>query len=147
MYGCPRVPRIEKLDDLEIPPAYWGQQEKSCPACRRTILAAALRCRHCGTIFASAAPQNQAQFRARSELAGRLPTAKRISIWMLVLGLIPFTAPIAAVLGAVWYAERREEIEALPAVNRAMCKIAVAVAATQTAVIILATLLYALLRA
>src|SRR5512138_2081358 len=53
IYGCAQVPATEGRAALEIPAAYWGQEEKPCPACGRQILAAAVRCRHCGATFAS----------------------------------------------------------------------------------------------
>src|SRR5258708_3398411 len=50
-YGCASAPATEKLTELEVPPSYWGKDEKECPACHNVIQAAALRCKHCGTVF------------------------------------------------------------------------------------------------
>src|SRR5580704_8067573 len=57
-YGCASAPTPEKLSDLEVPPSFWGQSEKECPACHNRIQAAALRCRHCGAVFSTAQPQH-----------------------------------------------------------------------------------------
>ena len=62
VYGCPQVPPTEKLDTLEVPMAYWGQEHKNCPVCGTQMLAAATRCRSCGTTFDSAAPTDRDQF-------------------------------------------------------------------------------------
>ena len=43
------MPLQKKLDTLEVPMAYWGQEHKNCPVCGTQMLAAATRCRSCGT--------------------------------------------------------------------------------------------------
>src|SRR6266487_1589138 len=77
VYGCSQVPVVEKRQAIEIPMSYWGQENKQCPSCKREILAAAVRCRHCGATFESARPQDAEAFRQRNELSGRLPTVRR----------------------------------------------------------------------
>src|SRR5881394_3850802 len=62
VYGCTQVPKTEHRDRLEIPVSYWGQEHKNCPVCQTQILAAAVRCRVCGTNFASARPQDANEF-------------------------------------------------------------------------------------
>src|ERR1700689_4080854 len=57
-YGWPQVSPAEGRVALEIPAAYWGQEEKPCPRCKRQILAAAVRCRHCGATFSSSRPED-----------------------------------------------------------------------------------------
>jgi len=55
VYGCARMPQTVKDGNPSVQPAsYWGQDEKVCPQCSKKIKVAALRCRHCGTIFESA---------------------------------------------------------------------------------------------
>ena len=142
VYGCSHVPATEHLDSLEVPASYWGQEEKACPVCNRTILAAALRCRHCGAMFSSAKPQNNATFRARAAFERRRPALRRTATWVLVLGILPCTALPAALFGSIWYARHREEINALPALNNALCKLGVGVAIGQTTLMIVVTLLY-----
>ena len=144
MYGCSQAPETEHLDTLEIPAAHWGQDEKACPVCRRTILAAAIRCRYCGSTFASAEPENAATYQARAAAELAQPALRRTGIWLLVLGIVPCTAPVAAILGLLWYARRRREIDTLPTLHNAMCKFGVGVAVGQTALMLVLTVLYGL---
>src|SRR5579872_4876548 len=72
VYGCAQVPAIEKRQAIEIPVSYWGQENKKCPSCGNEILAAAVRCRHCGTVFQSARPQESDEFRHRTAVSERL---------------------------------------------------------------------------
>jgi hypothetical protein len=142
LYGCARAPRPEGLDALEIPVSYWGQDRKTCPVCDGTILAAALRCRHCGATFQSARPEDHAAYVERARLATDEESARRKSIWLLVFALLPCTAPIAAVVGLAWYFPRRETVRALPGVTRAMCQIAMLVAVVQTVLAVVLAVLY-----
>ena len=59
VYGCSQVPPTEHRQNIEIPVSYWGREKKPCPVCGTEILAAALRCRNCGTTFESALPPRQ----------------------------------------------------------------------------------------
>jgi hypothetical protein len=146
VYGCSHVPPTEHLDSLEIPAAYWGREEKPCPVCDQTILAAALRCRHCGATFASAKPEDRSAYRSRAVSEQKQPTLKRTGTWILVLGLIPCTAALAAIVGSLWYVRNRRDIQALPALHAALCKVGVGVAVGQTAMLIVVTLLYGMFR-
>src|SRR5690242_14592696 len=67
VYGCSQVPATEGRATLEIPAAYWGQENKPCPSCRQQILAAAVRCRHCGATFSSSRPEDAGEFRKHEE--------------------------------------------------------------------------------
>jgi hypothetical protein len=143
IYGCGQAPPTEHLEDIEIPVSFWGKEEKQCPLCRQTILAAAVRCRHCGATFASAAPEAAGQYRQRTQIEQSLPGVRRAGVWLLVFSMITCTAPVAAIVGAFWYLGNREKINALPALHAALCKIALAVAVGQTALVVLMGLLYA----
>jgi hypothetical protein len=111
---------------------HWGQTDKQCPSCHNVILAAALRCRHCGSVFNTARPQAAGEFQAQRGLEGDLPKLGKKAIWLLVFSILPFTATLAAVFGGIWYWLNRERISALPAQQRAMARIALIVAIVQT---------------
>lgn len=146
VYGCPEVPAVESRSAIEIPVSYWGQENKNCPKCGREILAAAVRCRHCGATFESARPQDAEEFQQRNELSERLPAAKRTVVWLFIFNVLTCLAPIGAVWGLIWYPSHREEIRALPAIYGALCKIGLAVGIGQTVALVLLTLLYSLVR-
>lgn len=146
VYGCPQVPPVEKRQAMEIPVSYWGQENKQCPKCRQVILAAAVRCRHCGATFGSARPQEAEEFRQRTEMAERLPSIRRTVLWIFVFSVLPCLAPIGAIWGAVWYPAHREDVRALPTLYGALCKIGLGVATGQTVALVLLTLLFSLVR-
>ena len=132
-YGCPQAPPTEPLSTLEVPVSYWGKEEKPCPMCGQTILAAAVVCRFCGTTFASARPETAGDLHRRASLQVRLPRIRTHAIWLLIFSLVPCTAPLVTVVGAIWYHHHRSEIRELPGTSAAICKMAVGVAVGQTA--------------
>lgn len=144
VYGCSQVPVVEKRQALEIPVSYWGQENKQCPSCGREILAAALRCRHCGAIFESARPQATAEFQQRTALAQRLPAAHRAVIVWFVLCLVPGLALVGAVGTLIWRPTHREDLRALPSFYAALSLIGLIVAIGQTLAEVLVTLLFSL---
>ncbi len=147
VYGCSQAPAVESRRAIEIPMSYWGQENKNCPKCGQQILAAAVRCRHCGTTFESARPQEAEEFRQRADLAQRLPIAKRTVTILFILSVIPCLAPIGAIWGFIWLATHREELRALPSLYSALCKIGLGVAIGQTVIMVLMTVLFAVMRA
>jgi len=145
-YGCSKVPAIASRQALEIPMSYWGQENKPCPACGRQILAAATRCRHCGATFSSARPQEAAEFQQQTQAEQRLPALKKKVIWLFAFCMVPVTAPITAICGAIWYSQHRGEINALPALYGALCKIGLWVAAGQAVLMLVMGMLFATFR-
>lgn len=135
VYGCSRSPPTESLRSLEIPPSFWGREDKPCPNCGATILAAAVRCRHCGATFAEATPQGAMAYRQQQGLKAALPGIRKTSLVWLVLAFIPCTSPVAAVGGSIWYLANRPAIGRLPPLHAALCKIAIGVAWLQTALL------------
>jgi predicted amidophosphoribosyltransferase len=103
VYGCRQTLATESRTEMEIPASWWGQENKPCPSCGREILAAALRCRHCGATFASARPEDQAEFRQRVQVTSEHPGLRARTVWMFVLSVLPLSAPVGAIMGAVWY--------------------------------------------
>lgn len=146
VYGCAQVPAVEQRRSIEIPVSYWGQENKPCPACGREILAAAVRCRHCGTTFASARPEDAAEFTQRTALEQRLPRVRQLVVWQFVLSVLPCTAPIGGVWSLIWYPLHRAEVAALPALYGALSKIGIALGLGQAVLLVLLALLHSLLR-
>jgi DNA-directed RNA polymerase subunit RPC12/RpoP len=140
VYGCSQGPEAEQRDALEIPISYWGQEHKNCPVCRTQILAAAVRCRVCGTTFSSARPEDGDQFALRQARLAQAPGLRKKVVWLFVFCALPCTALIATIAGGVWYLARRREIGALPALYPALCKIGLAVGLGQTIIVALALL-------
>jgi hypothetical protein len=143
VYGCTRSPPTERLETLEIPVSYWGKEEKNCPRCGQVILAAAIRCRHCGATFESAKPESATEFHSRAALEQNLPKIRRTGMWVLGLSILFCTAPFAAIFGTIWFFNHRKEIDALPSLHGALCKIAVGLAIGQTALMLVVGVLYA----
>lgn len=143
-YGCPGVPPTEARTGLEVPPAYWGQETKACPACGQTIQAAAIRCRACGATFESGGPQDRQEFARRRALAAARPGLQRTAIALFVLCLLPCTAPLAALVGVVWYLGHRRELAGLPALYPGLVRIGLGVGLGQTAWIVGVVVVYAL---
>jgi transcription elongation factor Elf1 len=146
VYGCSQVPVVEKRQAIEIPISYWGQEKKRCPKCQHEILAAAVRCRHCGATFDSARPQNAEEFQQRTELTGRLPATRRTIVWLFVFSVVPCLAPIGAVWGLVWFPAHREDVRLLPTLYGALCKIGLIVAIAQTIAVVVLTVLFVITR-
>ena len=146
VYGCKATPHVEQRSMLEIPPAYWGEEHKACSSCGKEILAGALRCRHCGARFASASPASQDELRHSQEAAERLRVLRRDTIWLLIFGAVPFSAPFAAVVGARWAVDNRALLIKLTGVFAAMWRIGLGVAIVQTVLLVLIVALHPLLR-
>lgn len=146
VYGCSEVPTVEPRRSVEIPVSYWGRESKPCPACGKEILAAAVRCRFCGATFSSAQPEDAAAFNQRSEQEKRLPQVQQRIVWIFVLSVIPCSAPIGGVWGLVWYPTHRSDVEVLPSLYPALCKIGIAVGLGQTVLMALMAAIYAAAR-
>src|SRR5688572_3092300 len=146
LYGCAQAPQVAQRQAIEIPVSYWGQENKPCPACGKEILAAAMRCRHCGTTFASARPEDSSAFQQRTELEQRLPKLRRTVLCLFGLSAIPCSAPVAAVWGLVWYPAHRAEVNMLSSLYPALCKIGLGLAIGQTVMMVVMGMLYAVFR-
>jgi hypothetical protein len=145
LYGCPRVPPTEGRSAIEVPIAYWGQENKACPVCGKEILAAAVRCRHCGTVFQTAHPVASDEYSRMASLKAQSPRLRKTIVWLFVLSIIPFSAPVAAVTGWFWRQSHRDAIGILPSLYPALLTISLIVGLLQTAAIVLLTVLFGLL--
>jgi hypothetical protein len=133
-YGCELSPSVVKEDGPAEGSSYWGQEDKACPACGKRIRLAALRCRHCGHVLPSRAPDA-----ARPQ--GPPPTGAAAVI-LFVLALVPCSAPLALLVGgpALWLGRRR--VRRWPATRRAMAITGLIAAAVITVLLAGAVLLY-----
>jgi len=131
---------------LEIPAGYWGQEHKPCPVCGQQIMAAALRCRHCGTTFASAAPEESGAFRQRQEESQNLPAMKTRVVWLFILCVAPITAPVAAFFAAGWWFGHRQQLRKLPTFYAVLARIAPIAGFGQICIVAIMAMLYTLFR-
>ncbi len=142
VYGCPEVPLTEPLNELEIPAAHWGKEKKFCPSCGKEILAAALRCTHCGAIFPDARPMSGDEYEKRKNREENVKQLKTRIILIIFFSLISFTAPFAVIFGYKWYRSRKEELQALPFMYSRLLQVALSVGAVQVALLVLFAILY-----
>ncbi len=142
VYGCAMVPPTEPLKELEIPVSYWGKEKKDCPSCGKEILAAALRCAHCGTIFTSARPQTQDEFHSGQTSKEQKSKLQRLVTILFILNIVTFTAPLGAIFGFFWYRINSEKLKSLPHIYPTLTKIGLAVGMAQTVLIIIFGVFY-----
>ncbi len=137
-YGCQLAPSAPKEGGPAEGSSFWGQEEKACPACGQHIRMAALRCRFCGKVFESRAPQAPSPGRPVRQASGRGP-----AVVLFVAGLIPLTAPVALLIGGplLWVGWRR--VRRWPATSRVMAVLGVVAASVVTAVVAAAVALRA----
>ncbi|MCS7303753.1 MAG: hypothetical protein NZ602_01420 [Thermoguttaceae bacterium] len=146
IYGCSQVPPTETYSPLEIPPAYWGQEHRPCPACGAQILAAAIRCRHCGATFPSGQLEDPQTYQQRIQLQNRLPGLCKAVIWHFILSVIPCTSPVGALVGGLWRVVHRAELRSLPPIHAALSRLALLIGTGQTLLLLFMVLLFHLLR-
>lgn len=137
VYGCRMVPSTEGLKALEIPPAFWGREDKNCPKCDKLIAAVAVRCRHCGAAM-EARPEEKASYEKRVARKERAPSIRRGAVMMIVFSMIPVVAAFAAVFGWFYYKSNRDEIRKVPGSADGLYRIGISVATAQATIIVLA---------
>ena len=141
-YGCTQAPAVMPRRELEIPASWWGREQKPCPVCGQEILATAVRCRHCGATFVSARPEDAAEFQRRAQRQEQMPQLKRKVVWQFALSIFPFTAPVGAVYGLVWYWSNRREVRSLPSFFPALGILGLIVGLFQTGAFVVFTTWY-----
>ena len=118
---------------------------RTCPNCGGEILAAAVRCRHCGAMFQNARPEEREEFRARHEIELRLPAARKTAVGIFIACLLPFIGFVGTIFGCVWMLRHRSELRALPAIYGVLCRLGVVVGLVQTVGTIAAAMIYSTL--
>jgi hypothetical protein len=91
--------------------SYWGATEKKCPLCAETIPMAVLECPFCKATFDDVRPLTRQDVVGPSEDPTTVSYRRR-AVWLLVLSVLGVTAPVALVVGAVWYHLKKHEIRA-----------------------------------
>lgn len=119
-YGCGLMPEKPDTEGPRAPQSYWGQEEKSCPRCGARLRVAALRCRHCGTVFDTRTPVSAEEFRADEITKPTLQKAKRTAVALFLAGVLPFSAPFALLVGSIWFFGNRATIARLPSTQRVL---------------------------
>lgn len=141
VYGCPMVPKSEGLKPLEIPPAFWGRQEKDCPRCGAQIMAMAVRCRHCGATV-EAKIESRGAYDRRQMRQVRAPRLKRLSLVFLIASLLPIASLVSATIGAAYYRKNCDDIRKLPGGYDGYYRIAVGLGVTQAVIFACACIAY-----
>lgn len=143
VYGCSKMPQTVKDENPSLQPqSYWGQDEKICPQCSKSIKVAAVRCRHCGTTFDSATPMSRRELQEKKKAAPLQEGLRRTSVTVFVCGIIPFLAPFTAVIGGIWFLRRRAEIRKLPATNQVFCYVGLIASLVVTLMMLLALVVH-----
>lgn len=143
VYGCSLVPKTEGLKALEIPPAYWGREDKPCPRCGATIMALAVRCRHCGAEVEDR-PEERRTYERRIERRERAPVLRRSAKVFVIMSLLPVLSLITLIGGTMYYRRNRDEIRKLSGGTDGLFRIAIATAAGQCAIFALGLLIWSL---
>ena len=131
VYGCTMMAGPVETNSLDIPPAYWGRQDKPCHECGQEIQVAALRCRHCGVTFDSDRPVDTAEYLLHKMEKEDLPGIRRTAKVIFTGAVLPFTAPLVAVFGGIWVSRNRKMLELAGPVPLAMARIGIFVAVGQ----------------
>ena len=113
-YGCERVPEATAVP--APPPSVWGQEARACPSCGEQIKMAARRCLHCGRAVGPAdAP-------APSERRRNVPGMGAAAL-LFAAAILPFSAPVALLVGGLWLRARRSELSRWPSTVRLLPRI------------------------
>jgi hypothetical protein len=136
VYGCSSVPKTEGLKALEIPPAFWGREDKDCPRCGSKIMAVAVRCRHCGADV-EARPEEKVAYEKRAARRERSPVLRRSAKVFLLLSLLPGLSLITLIGGWMYYRKNRDEIRRLSGGTEGLYRIAIVTATAQVTLLTL----------
>ncbi len=133
IYGCKSSAETIKWSDHQVPLSYWGKETKSCPNCEKEIVASALRCKHCGTVFKSSRPANSEDFASDRHYEEIKNSLKRKTTWVFIANAIPLLGLFGLLLGGLWTLKNRKFINKLPGIHRTLCYLGLLVGVAQIA--------------
>jgi len=108
--GCSKMVEVKKAD---ITSTYWGATQKVCPLCAETIPVSALQCPCCQAIFSEMRPMSRDDVLHKADDPEAERDRKR-AIWLLIFSVLGFTSPLALLIGWIWYARNRMQIQRTP---------------------------------
>ncbi|HOX06452.1 MAG TPA: RING finger protein [Planctomycetota bacterium] len=121
-YGCPAAPKTVKAaapTGAEAARQGWGDTKK-CPYCGETIRAAALKCKFCNEVFATADPITTGDLRREQARKLERSTDRTKAVIYFVASMLSCGAPITAVIGGVWIFRDRRHFRAMDPTDRVM---------------------------
>jgi hypothetical protein len=121
--------------------SYWGATEKKCPICAETIPMAVLECPFCKATFDEVRPLT------RTDIVGpsvdpATASYRRRAIWLLVFSVLGVSAPIALMVGALWYRLKKPEIRAAGQTVQALIWMSCMIAALYIVLVSLGAILF-----
>ncbi len=106
-YGCQQAAVAQKPPPPVLAGAGWGDT-KPCPNCTQQIGSSLLVCR-CGARFPWADPMTTQDYLAWKDEQAQLAGYRKLLIWMFVLSMTVFAAPITGLIGGLFaFAKRRQ---------------------------------------
>ncbi len=109
-YGCKHAPSPDDEKRADVAPhAAWGDTKK-CPACKENIKAIALRCRYCGTDFATVDPLSVQDLHDQAEIVAAQRAMRMTVSVLFVLSLIGCLAPLMLIIDLAWVLPNRRPL-------------------------------------